>query len=75
MEEDRPIALVAWGAKLSMSWANADMIRNFINLYAFKAPEGENSVDGQYDHLLEVPAAVVPGSDVEDTNICPGQWA
>jgi Protein of unknown function (DUF3105) len=75
VDKDRPIVLVAWGARLSMSWANVDMIRNFIKLYAFNSPEGANSVDGQYDHLLQVPAVVVPGSDIDDSNICPGQWA
>ncbi|XP_059481468.1 uncharacterized protein LOC132200209 [Neocloeon triangulifer] len=74
MEEDRPIVLVAWGAKLSMSWANADIIRNFISIYAFKAPEGNNARDGQFDHMLEVPAQVISGSDLNDSNICPGQW-
>lgn len=75
VDKDRPIVLVAWGARLSMSWANIDMIRNFIKLYAFNAPEGANSKDGQYDHLLQVPAALVPGSDFDDSIICPGQWA
>lgn len=67
----RPLALVAWGCRLTMSEVNEKEVVKFIREKGLKGPEGSLPKQGQYEfHLLEQ-AAVVPGSDERDSQLCP----
>lgn len=65
---DRPFALVTWHAKLEFSVLERTVVEDFIRAYSLKGPE-QTSRDGQYDHLLVEPAAVVSTRD--DEVLCP----
>lgn len=71
LRKDRPLALVAWGCRLSMNFVEATQVISFIREKAVRGPEGRVSQDGQYDLGLLKRASIVEGSDEEDTNICP----
>ncbi|CAJ0942064.1 unnamed protein product, partial [Mesorhabditis belari] len=71
LSEQRPLALVAWGAKLELNLVDERSIAMavaFIRKHARVAPE-DISRDGIYDHYLMVPARIV--SDQADSKICP----
>ncbi|KDR15445.1 uncharacterized protein LOC110833602 isoform X1 [Zootermopsis nevadensis] len=68
LDEERPLALVTWGCRLTMSTVQAGIVKNFIKQHALRGPE-KLSRDGQYNLDLEVPAVIL--TDVEDSVLCP----
>lgn len=66
---EHPIALVAWGKSLEMSYVDPEVVKVFIRMNALQGPE-KTSRDGQYNHGLIENASVV--SDINDSNLCPG---
>ncbi|CAJ0580862.1 unnamed protein product, partial [Mesorhabditis spiculigera] len=71
LSEERPLALVAWGARLEMNEVDekaTQMAVEFIRKHAHIAPE-DIARDGIYDHYLLQPARVV--TDATDSTICP----
>ncbi|RZF36105.1 hypothetical protein LSTR_LSTR016744 [Laodelphax striatellus] len=64
----QPLAVVAWGWAMTMSMVDTDIVQEFISAHALKGPE-KLSQDGQYDYLLEKPAAIVTSED--DSTVCP----
>jgi len=71
LPEDRPLALVAWGCRMLMSDINPGQVRKFIKSYGLKGPEGSYPKEGQYVHELLHLAKAPPGSDMNDTKLCP----
>jgi hypothetical protein len=67
------MALVAWGARLTMSIVDPDIVRAFIREKAKHGFEGSDSRDGQYNFMLEVPSVIPIGSDIDDSVLCPYQ--
>ncbi|XP_033342447.1 uncharacterized protein LOC117229769 [Megalopta genalis] len=65
---DRPLALVAWGCRLTMSYTNPAVVTNFIQKHALKGPENIPR-DGDFDEGLVRRAEDV--SDFLDSNLCP----
>ncbi|KAK7794145.1 hypothetical protein R5R35_012528 [Gryllus longicercus] len=68
LDPERPLALLAWGWRLTMPAAQSDVIQEFIQQHALKGPEAI-SRDGQYDLGLLNPAQYV--SNPEDDMLCP----
>jgi len=71
LPEDRPLALVAWGCRMLMSDVDPDQVKQFIKSYGLKGPEGTYPKEGQYVHELLHLAEAPPGSDMNDTKLCP----
>ncbi|XP_026275402.1 uncharacterized protein LOC113204426 [Frankliniella occidentalis] len=65
---ERPLALLTWGKRLTMSAVNVNIVKDFIRQNALYGPE-KISRDGQYDKGLIEEAKIV--SDTEDTDLCP----
>ncbi|XP_014662300.1 PREDICTED: uncharacterized protein LOC106805277 [Priapulus caudatus] len=70
LTKEYPFAMVTWGCKLSLSHADVYVAKAFIMAHAKKGPE-DLGKPGQFDDQLLLPAKVVPGSDFNDTIICP----
>ncbi|KAG8225931.1 hypothetical protein J437_LFUL005967 [Ladona fulva] len=70
MDEQRPMAVVVWSWRLTMSTVDAGAVKKFIVDRALKGPE-KLSVDGQFGFGLQVPSEVVKGSNYNDDNLCP----
>lgn len=68
LSTEKPLALVTWGKRLTMSTVNVEILKEFIKQNALQGPE-KISRDGQYDLELLTPAEIV--SDTEDTDLCP----
>ncbi|CAI4230792.1 unnamed protein product [Auanema sp. JU1783] len=68
LSSERPLALVAWGAKLEMNHVIPTEVITFIREHAHVAPE-DISRDGLYDQYL-IKAADVIDNDPEDKNVC-----
>lgn len=68
LDEERPLALVTWGCRLTMSTVQPGIVTNFIRQHALRGPE-KISRDGQYDMNLKVPAEVL--TDLDDSVLCP----
>jgi len=68
LSNDRPFALVAWGAKLEMNTVDVIQAVLFMKKHAHVAPE-DLSKEGQYDEMLLRPASMV--SDKDDSAVCP----
>jgi len=71
LSAERPLALVAWGCRLEMSAVDAAEVRRFVKAHALHGPEGTYSKQGQYDFKLVRRAEAPPGSDVNDSVLCP----
>jgi len=71
LSEKRPLALVAWGCRMTMSHINSQEVINFIKSHGLKGPEGTYPKEGQYVHELIKLAEAPEGSDVNDSVICP----
>ncbi len=71
LTKERPLALVAWGCKMEMSTVDAKKVVQFIRARALKGPEGDVPKQGQFDEGLLELANVVPGSDENDSVLCP----
>ncbi|XP_053983537.1 uncharacterized protein LOC128878902 [Hylaeus volcanicus] len=72
LSEDRPLALVSWGCRLTMSYVNHKVVTAFIREHALRGPEAI-ARDGDFDEALLRPAKLV--SDFEDTTLCPANSA
>ncbi|XP_066995743.1 uncharacterized protein [Anabrus simplex] len=68
LSQDRPLALLAWGWRMTMSVVQPDIIKDFIKQHALQGPEAVPA-DGLYDEGLLVPAKIV--SNIEDYYVCP----
>ncbi|GMT18823.1 hypothetical protein PFISCL1PPCAC_10120, partial [Pristionchus fissidentatus] len=68
LTEDRPLALVGWGARLIMSRVNQRSVVKFIRKHAHIAPE-DISKNGLYSLHLIQPSQVV--SSKKDLQLCP----
>ncbi|XP_076168557.1 uncharacterized protein LOC143147312 [Ptiloglossa arizonensis] len=68
LSENRPLALVAWGSRLTMSYVNPKVATAYIREHALRGPE-QIPFDGDFDDSLLYPARTV--SDLEDTTLCP----
>jgi len=68
LSNDRPLALLAWGAKLEMNTVDLSQAIRFMRKHAHVAPE-DLSKDGHYNEMLLHPASIV--SDKEDSVVCP----
>lgn len=68
LNEDTPLALVAWGASLEFSVIDNRALVSFIEKYAKTGPEKVNR-NGQYSQLLIEPANIL--TDVNDYKLCP----
>jgi len=71
LSETRPLVLVGWGCRLSMGEVDEQEVVDFIKKHGLKGPEGTYPKEGQYiQEMLEL-AQAPPGSDIEDSTICP----
>ncbi|XP_069690765.1 uncharacterized protein [Periplaneta americana] len=68
LDEERPLALVTWGCRLTMSTVQPGIVQNFIKQHALQGPE-KISKDGQYDLGLKVAAQIL--TDTDDSILCP----
>jgi len=67
LTSERPLCLLTWGYRLTLSKVDMEVIVHFIKHHANKAPE-KTSRDGQYHELLIEKARSVSEGD---TTICP----
>lgn len=72
LSPERPLALVAWGCRLEMSTIDKDEVVAFIKEKSMKGPEAFLPKEGQYTHFLIKTAVPPAGSDMQDSNVCPG---
>ncbi|KAK9297439.1 hypothetical protein QLX08_008864 [Tetragonisca angustula] len=68
LDKRRPLVLVAWGCRLSMSYVNPKLVIGFIREHALRGPE-ETARDGDFSQALLHPAQIV--SDFDDRILCP----
>ncbi|XP_008545557.1 uncharacterized protein LOC103569820 [Microplitis demolitor] len=68
LDQTRPLALVTWGCRLTMSYVNPSLVKEFIRTKALHGAEAI-SKDGDFDEGLIRKAKVV--SDEDDSNLCP----
>ena len=68
LRKDRPLALVSWGCRLTMSYVNSRVVTTFIREHALQGPEGV-AKDGHFNDGLLYPAETV--SDHSDSRLCP----
>lgn len=71
LSEKEPLALVAWGCRMTMSYIDAPAVIEFIRSKGLKGPEGDYAKQGQYTYALLNAAEPPPGSDVNDKILCP----
>ncbi|XP_051164179.1 uncharacterized protein LOC127283389 isoform X2 [Leptopilina boulardi] len=65
---DRPLVLLTWGCRLSMSYVDPEDVQEFISKFALKGPE-QIEDDGDFNKDLLHKAEIV--SDMKDSNLCP----
>ncbi|XP_029042753.1 uncharacterized protein LOC114875985 [Osmia bicornis bicornis] len=68
LTEDRPLALLVWRRRLTMSYVNPKLVIQFIREHALQGPENIPR-DGDFEEGLLNRARNV--SDLDDTNLCP----
>ncbi|XP_012282558.1 uncharacterized protein LOC105700889 [Orussus abietinus] len=68
LDEDRPLALLTWGCRLTMSYVNPSLVKDFIKEHALRGPE-DISRDGEFKDGLFRKAKIV--SNAEDIRLCP----
>ncbi|KYN01831.1 hypothetical protein ALC62_07303 [Cyphomyrmex costatus] len=68
LEEDRPLALLSWGCRLTMSYVNSTVVRRFIQKRALQGSE-KIADDGQFKDGLLSHSSVV--TDEVDSVLCP----
>ncbi|XP_017880005.1 uncharacterized protein LOC108624905 [Ceratina calcarata] len=68
LDEHRPLALVAWGCRLTMSYVDPKVVIEFIRDHALRGPENI-SRDGDFSDGLLHQANIV--TDFEDSVLCP----
>lgn len=69
VSRERPMALVAWGARMEFSVFFEKHAVDFIRERALKGPEF--TLGGQYEYKLIEKAKIV--SDEDDSDLCPGR--
>ncbi|CAL7941608.1 unnamed protein product [Xylocopa violacea] len=72
LDESRPLALVSWGCRLSMSYVDPKVVTGFILEHALQGPE-DIARDGDFADGLLRRAEIV--SDSVDTIVCPHEHA
>lgn len=69
---ERPLALIAWGCRLEMSYIDEQEVVQFIRKYGMKGPEGNMPSDGQYDYMMvESVADVNHINNLNSGRLCP----
>ncbi|XP_012059423.1 PREDICTED: uncharacterized protein LOC105622616 [Atta cephalotes] len=68
LEEERPLALLSWGCRLTMSYVNPTIVERFIQKRALQGPE-KIIDDGQFQDGLMSRSNIV--TDEADTVLCP----
>ncbi|KAJ8676011.1 hypothetical protein QAD02_011797 [Eretmocerus hayati] len=68
LDVDRPLALLTWGYRMSMSHVDKNEVKKFIRKRALRGPE-EKFDDGHFDDHLMEKARIV--SDAQDSQLCP----
>ncbi|CAK9828798.1 hypothetical protein ANTRET_LOCUS6254 [Anthophora retusa] len=68
LDEERPLALIAWGCRLTMSYVNPELVVRFVREHALRGPE-QIARDGDFVEGLLHRAKTV--SDLEDAVLCP----
>ncbi|XP_020278335.1 uncharacterized protein LOC109852012 [Pseudomyrmex gracilis] len=68
LDEDRPLALLSWGCKLTMSSVDPRIVTRFIRKKALRGPE-QNANDGQFTDGLLTQSRIVTNS--MDSVLCP----
>ncbi|XP_012264906.2 uncharacterized protein LOC105691173 [Athalia rosae] len=68
LNEDRPLALLSWGCRLTMSVVNPTLVKHFIKSRALRGPE-PIAKHGAFSEFLKHVAKTI--TDEEDTTICP----
>ncbi|XP_072745291.1 uncharacterized protein [Anoplolepis gracilipes] len=68
LDEDRPLALLSWGCRLTMSYVNPKLVNRFIQDKALQGPE-KIADDGQFDDGLLSRSNIV--TDAIDSVLCP----
>lgn len=71
VSETRPLVLVGWGCRLAMAEVDEQEVVDFIKKHGLKGPEGKYPKEGQYTQEMLELAQPPPGSDIEDSVICP----
>ncbi|KAJ6216401.1 hypothetical protein RDWZM_007558 [Blomia tropicalis] len=71
LTEERPLALIAWGVRMTMNFVDTSEVIPFIMKYALRGPEAHYSKEGQYSHELIRKAAIPFGSTYDDSKLCP----
>ncbi|XP_033219057.1 uncharacterized protein LOC117174252 [Belonocnema kinseyi] len=65
---ERPLALVTWGCRLTMSYVDPELVEQFIMEKALRGPERVSN-DGDFEDGLLKKAKIV--SDAVDSKLCP----
>lgn len=68
LTEQRPLAVVSWGCRLTMSTVDPELVMEFIRGHALRGPENI-AKDGDFEEGLLYRARMV--SDLNDTTLCP----
>nr|XP_012225307.1 PREDICTED: uncharacterized protein LOC105673903 [Linepithema humile] len=68
LDEDRPLALLSWGCRLTMSYVNPTVVNHFIQKKALRGPE-KTADDGQFEDRLLSRSSIV--TDPLDSVLCP----
>jgi len=68
LDEERPLALLSWGCRLTMSYVNPTVVSRFIKTKALRGPE-KIANDGQFEDGLLSQSSIV--SDEVDSVLCP----
>ncbi|XP_054155006.1 uncharacterized protein LOC128953543 [Oppia nitens] len=75
LAEDRPLALITWGCRLTMNQVVIDTVVDFIQKNSMKGPEGNYTKQGQYgQHLIkrsQLPLTGTITNGTTKTTICP----
>lgn len=69
LDEERPLALLSWGCRLTMSYVNPKVVNRFIRKKALRGPEWQIVDDGQFEDGLLSRAKIV--TDPTDSVLCP----
>lgn len=69
LDEERPLALLSWGCRLTMSYVNPKLVNRFIRKKALSGPEWQIADDGQFEDGLLARSSIV--TDPMDSVLCP----
>ncbi|OXU17642.1 hypothetical protein TSAR_015970 [Trichomalopsis sarcophagae] len=68
LDEERPLAVLTWGCRLTMSLVNKEVVTQFIKENVFHAPENDVYRDGDFDDQIIEKAKII--SDIQDSVVC-----